>query len=176
MEKTYGILKDVKRFGLVLLFLVSSIFVYSKDLKIGVVNVEKIYADYEKAKSVRDEIQSKRKEKQDELSKKQSELKKLKEEYDQKKGKLKGEEKEKYEKKINDLTAEINTFVNLTNRQLIDENRKKTQELLNDIAKVIQDYASKNGYDLIIDKKSLPYFNPSFDISEEIIKILNQSK
>ncbi|MCM8807061.1 MAG: OmpH family outer membrane protein [Candidatus Omnitrophica bacterium] len=176
MKKMHGILKDIRRFELVLFFLMSSIFVCSKELKIGVVNIERIYANYEKAKSVRDEIQSKRREKQEELSKKQVELKKLKEEYDRKKEKLKGEEKEKYEKKINDLIAEINTFVNLTNQQLIDENRKKTQELLNDIAKVIQDYASKNAYDLIIDKKSLPYFNPSFDISEEIIKILNQNK
>ncbi|MGC8977467.1 MAG: OmpH family outer membrane protein, partial [Candidatus Ratteibacteria bacterium] len=49
-----------------------------------------------------------------------------------------------------------------------------TQVLLNDIAKVIQEYATKNGFDLILDKKSLPYFTNSFDISDEIIKILNQ--
>ncbi|HOM27784.1 MAG TPA: OmpH family outer membrane protein, partial [bacterium] len=74
----------------------------------------------------------------------------------------------------NDLTTEINTFVRLTNQQLLEENRRKTQTLLTDIAKVIQDYATKNGYDLIVDKKSLPYFSNTFDISDEIIKILNQ--
>lgn len=147
---------------------------YTKELKIGVVDVERVYNEYEKAKSAREEIQKERTEKQIELSKKQAELKRLVDEYNQKKSKLKEDEMKNYEKKINDLTTEINTFVRLTNQQLIEENRKKTQALLNDIAKVIQDYASKNGYDLIVDKKSLPYFSNSFDISEEIIKILNQ--
>ncbi|MGB9678066.1 MAG: OmpH family outer membrane protein, partial [Candidatus Ratteibacteria bacterium] len=130
--------------------------------------------EYEKAKAAKEEIQGKRTEKQIELSKKQAELKQLVDEYNAKKSKLKEDEMKNYEKKINDLTTEINTFVRLTNQQLIEENRKKTQVLLNDIAKVIQDYATKNGFDLIVDKKSLPYFSNSFDISDEIIKILNQ--
>lgn len=160
--------------GLVGMIFLFASFAYTKDLKIGVVDVERVYNEYEKAKSAREEIQKERTEKQIELSKKQAELKRLVDEYNQKKSKLKEDEMKSYEKKINDLTTEINTFVRLTNQQLIEENRKKTQALLNDIAKVIQDYASKNGYDLIVDKKSLPYFSNSFDISEEIIKILNQ--
>jgi len=169
-------MKNISKIGFLVissvLFLAS--IAYTKDLKIGVVDVEKIYSEYEKAKRAREEIQGKRTEKQVELSKKQAELQRLVNEYNEKKGKLKEAEMKEYEKKINDLTTEINTFVRLTNQQLIDENRRKTQVLLNEIAKVIQEYATKNNYDLIVDKKSLPYFSNSFDISEEIIKILNQ--
>lgn len=169
MKKIEKILKST-----IPLILIFSFSLFAKDLKIGVVDVEKIYSEFEKSKQLKDEIQNKRTEKQIELSKKQAELKKLKDEYEQKKSKLKDEEKKDYEKRINDLTLEINTYVRLTNQQLIDENRRKTQALLNEIAKVIQDYATKNGYDLIVDKKSLPYFSSSFDISDEIIKILNK--
>jgi len=169
-------MKNISKKGLFIVvatFFLTSI-AYTKELKIGVVDVEKIYSEYEKAKQAREEIQGKRTEKQVELSKKQAELKRLVDEYNAKKDKMKETEMKDYEKKINDLTTEINTFVRLTNQQLIDENRKKMQVLLNDIAKVIQDYATKNGYDLIVDKKSLPYFSNTFDISEEIIKILNE--
>ncbi len=169
-------MKNISKIGIsaiVITFLLTSL-AYTKDLKIGVVDVEKIYNEYEKAKAAREEIQGKRTEKQIELSKKQTELKQIVDEYNAKKGKMKEDEMKQYEKKINDLTTEINTFVRLTNQQLLEENRRKTQTLLTDIAKVIQDYATKNGYDLIVDKKSLPYFSNTFDISDEIIKILNQ--
>lgn len=160
--------------GVILPIVLSLRISNAKELKIGVVDVEKIYNEYEKAKKAKESIQEKRTEKQLELSKKQAELKRLVDEYNEKKSKLKESEMKEYEKKINDLTTEINTFVRLTNQQLIEENRKNTQTLLNEIAKVIQDYAKTNGYDLIVDKKSLPYFSNSFDISDEIIKILNE--
>ncbi len=153
-------MKNISKIGLLTIatFLFTSI-AYTKDLKIGVVDLEKIYSEYEKAKAAKEEIQQKRTEKQIELSKKQAELKKLVDEYNAKKSKMKEDEMKQYDKKINDLTTEINTFVKLTNQQLLEENKKKTQALLTDIAKVIQDYATKNSFDLIIDKKSLPYFS-----------------
>ena len=148
----------------------------AKELKIGVVNIEKIYASFEKTKKEQEEIQKKRTEKQIELSKKQAELKALINEYNSKKNKLKEAEKKEYEKKIRDLRTEIQTFIRLSNTQLIRENRAKTQEILREIARVIQEYAKKNKYDIIIDKKSLPYFSSAYDISDDIIKILNKSQ
>jgi len=147
---------------------------YSKNLKVGVVNIEKIYSQYQKAQDAIKKIRDERTKKQMELSKKQAELKRLLSEYNAKKGRMKESQKKEYQKKITDLQAEIRTFVRLTNNDLIRENRAKTQQFLGDIAKVIQEYAKKSGYDLIVDKKALPYFSNSFDISEEIIKILNQ--
>lgn len=161
-------------FKIIPFLLLSCSLLYSQNLKIGVVDIEKIFSSYEKTKKEREKIQQKRTEKQIELSKKQAELKRLLDEYNAKKGKMKEDEMKDYEKRISDLTTEINTFVRLTNQQLIEENRRNTQALLSDIAKVIQEYASKNGYNLVIDKKSLPYFSGGLDISDEIIKILNE--
>ncbi len=151
----------------------SSKILNAKEIKIGVVDVEKIYSEYEKAKKVREEIQTKRIEKQVELSKKQEELKKLQDEYNSKKDKMKDAEKKNYEDKINSLRTEINNFVRTINQQLLQETRNKTKGLLNEIAKVIQDYAKENNYDFIVDKKSLPYFSSGYDISAAIIKRLN---
>ncbi len=175
MEKIRKIMME--SVGVFVLFLFFSLTPsYSKNLKVGVVNIEKIYSQYQKAQDAIKKIRDERTKKQIELSKKQAELKRLLSEYNAKKDKMKESQKKEYQKKITDLQAEIRTFVRLTNNDLIRENRAKTQQFLGDIAKVIQKYARDNGYDIIIDKKSLPYFSSAFDISDEIIKILNSPK
>ncbi|HOM27783.1 MAG TPA: OmpH family outer membrane protein, partial [bacterium] len=92
-------MKNISKIGIsaiVITFLLTSL-AYTKDLKIGVVDVEKIYNEYEKAKAAREEIQGKRTEKQIELSKKQTELKQIVDEYNAKKGKMKEDEMKQYE-------------------------------------------------------------------------------
>lgn len=57
---------------------------------------------------------------------------------------------------------------------------KKQEEMLKPfhekVAKSISDYAAANGYQMIIDiaTTALPYYSPAIDITEQIIKIVNQ--
>ena len=154
------------------LLIVSS--AYSKDLKVGVVDVEQVYASYGKAKTSGAEIQGKKETKQIELAKKQTDLQVLLDEYNKKKAALKEAEKQEYEKKIRDLRTEIVTFTKLSNEQLTTENRQQVQLRLNEIAAVIQDYAKKNGFDFVMDKKSLPFFSDALNVTADIIKVLNK--
>ncbi len=143
-------------------------------LKIGVVDVEQIYASYEKARTSVQQIQDMRDERQIELSKKQVDLQVLVDEYNRTQAAMTEEERQEMLKKIRDLRTEIITATRLTNERLTAENRQKIQERLNEIAETIQKYASDNGFDMIVDKKSLPFFTDALNISSEIIKILNK--
>jgi len=159
-------------FSFLILFILPS---YSADkLKVGVVDVEQIYSSYEKAKATTQDIKTKREAKQAELNKKQAELQALVDEYNKKKDSMKDTEKKEYEKKIQEKRTEVISFTRKTNEQLAAENKKEVQARLTEIANVIQDYAKKNGYDLIIDKKSLPFFSDALNITSEIIKALNK--
>ena len=57
---------------------------------------------------------------------------------------------------------------------------KKQEEMLKPfhekVAKSIRDYAEANGYHMVIDiaTTALPYYSPAIDITEQIIKIVNQ--
>ena len=155
-------------------FLMISSASYSKELKVGVVDVEQVYASYGKAKVSREGIQTKKEAKQIELAKKQTDLQVLIDEYNKKKATLKESEKQDFEKKLRDLRTEIIAFTRLSNEQLTTENRQLVQLRLNEIAAVIQDYAKKNSYDLMVDKKSLPFFSDALNVTGEIIKILNK--
>ncbi len=166
---------DWKKIGAVITvtLLTGTASVIAKDLKIGVLDVERVYAAYEKAKASAAEVQAERKAKQDELAKKREELKALRDEYDKKKDKMREAEKKEMEKKIADKTREILAFTNASNQELQKKNQELTRARLDEISKVVQDYAVKNGYDLVIDKKSLPYFSGGFNISDDIIKAVN---
>ena len=165
-------------FSLVVLFLVSVFlfpsFASAKDLKVGVIDVEKIYADYGKAKQSFVDFQKERKEKQNEFAKKQAAVKKLQDEYAKKQTKkMKDADKKEYEKKIADEIVELRNYMKITNEQLVQKNQIITKQRLAEVAKVVQEYAKKKDFDLIINKKSLPYFSSALNISDEITKTLN---
>jgi outer membrane protein len=156
------------------LIISTSNFCVAKELKVGVVDVESIYAAYGKAKVSAEQIQDKREEKQIELSKKQVDLQVLVDKYNKEQATLSEEERQKKLKEIRDLRTEIITFTRLSNENLTAENRKVVQARLNEISAVVQDYAKKSGFDLVIDKKSLPFFSDALNITDEIIKLLNK--
>jgi len=160
-----------------LFFVLSFSFIsqsHAKELKIGAVDIEKIYSSYGKAKESRQEIQGKKESRQIELAKKQADLQVLISEYSRNASSMKEADKQEYNKKIRDLRAEIISYTRLSNRELTAENRQFVQARLNEIAAIVQDYARKNGFDLVIDKKSLPFFSDTYNLTDEMIKLLNK--
>ncbi len=143
-------------------------------IKVGVVDIEHIYASYGKARVSADEIQSRRDEQQIEANKKQVDLQVLVNEYNRTSETMTEEQRQAELKKIRDLRTEILTFTQLSSERLTAENREMIQLRLNEIAEVIQEYARKNRFDMVVDKKSLPFFSDALNISDEIIKILNR--
>ena len=148
----------------------------SKELKVGVINIEKIYASYEKAKQTTSEFQAERKQKQDEMDKKNDELKKMMDNYVKEKDSLTEAQRKEAETKIVAKRTEVMQFGRQTDDYLIKKNQQVTQARLQEISDTITKYAKENGFDLIIDKKSLPFFSQAFDISNTIITRVNAKK
>jgi len=148
----------------------------AQNLKVGVVDTEKIYSSYKKAQNTQKSFQAERKAKQEELAKKQGELQRMKEEYEGKKSRLRESEKKDYEVKIADKEKEIREFTRQTNAYLLRKNQALTQERLKEISDTISAYAQENKIDLVIDKKYTPYFSLTLTISDKIIEKLNSQK
>ena len=148
----------------------------AKELKVGVIDVEKVYSSYDKAKASAVDFQKERKIKQAEMDKKQADLKALVDEYNKKKDKMRDGDKKDLEKKINDKKVEVLNYKRTTDAELIAKNRDVAQSRLKEVANAVQSYAKDKSFDLIIDKKSLPYFSNALDVSDEIIKLVNTPK
>ncbi len=148
----------------------------SKSPRIAVIDIEKVYASYKQAQATRKSLQAERSKRQAELAKKQAQLRKLREEYQKKKDSLSAKQKKEYEQKIVRLARDIRAFIRQSNTYLVNKARVLTKERLEEIAQAINDYAKKNGYDLVLDKKSVPYFKDSYDITDGVISELNKRK
>lgn len=167
--------------GIVLSFLLTGISAATaaepeagKALKIGVVDVERLYALYDKARASSEMMQKKRMESEIELSKKQAELKAMVEKYQKNVATMTDKAKQDEQKKIRDLSAEIATFTRLTNQKLTAENKEQMQARLNEIAAAIQKYAGENKFDIVVDKKSLPFFAAPLNITDNIAAALKK--
>jgi len=88
---------------------------------------------------------------------------------------LKEEEKAKAMKDIEAMRAGLTEFVQSKRTDLMKQEEEKTREILLEMEKVISDYAKKQGYDIIFNDRVLLFSNPAMDITEPVIKIMNEN-
>ena len=88
---------------------------------------------------------------------------------------LKEEEKDKAIKELEGMRTEINKFDQAQRTDLGKERDEKIREILLEIEEVVSDFAQKEKYDFVLNDRVLIYGNEVFDISDQILKILNDS-
>jgi Skp family chaperone for outer membrane proteins len=153
--------------GLVGIF---SIGAQAKELKIGCVDAIEVFNEYTKTKDYDKILESKKQDKEKKLETKGAELEKLQNKINV----LKKEEQAKEKGNLEKLQRE---FLELKRQAFIDlkkDRDEKMQEIIEDINKVIKDYSVKNAYDLMLYKSAIIYNDNSFDITAEILKLVNE--
>tara|TARA_B110000003_G_C16480077_1_gene469226 strand:- start:62 stop:571 length:510 start_codon:yes stop_codon:yes gene_type:complete len=86
--------------------------------------------------------------------------------------------KEEIEKKINEFQEEIKKFnieKNKVQKMFIANKNKQLDELLKKINPLIIEYMSDNSIELILSKKSVYLGKTELDITENILKIINEN-
>lgn len=142
------------------------------ELKIGYVDFEKVFNDYEKTKTQDAQLKTKLEKKKIEFDAKKEELNKLRDSME-----LLGDEaRAEKQKEMREKIAELNTLRNETEEKLLEERNKMWLEIYEEIKGVVTKYGKDNGYSLIFDDKALVYKLDSYDITVEIVKILNKKK
>jgi outer membrane protein len=168
---------SVKRFkvtalALVCIFgLVMSAQAQSNVKKIAFLDLSKLFDNYEKTKEFDADLQTKYSayEKQ-----RDAKLEKLKEAQG-KLALLKEDEKAKMQQDVDKMRNEIMEFDQAQQTDLKRQRDEKIREVLLEIEKTVSDYAKKEGYDLILNDRVLIYGNDVLNISEPILKIMNES-
>tara|TARA_B100000315_G_C14518789_1_gene560523 strand:+ start:66 stop:578 length:513 start_codon:yes stop_codon:yes gene_type:complete len=143
---------------------------YSKDLKIGYVDILKVFNDYEKTEEYDSKLEEKKGGIESKLETKKGEIEKIQ----KKLSLLKEDEKKKEEEKIE---KEVREYRELERKAYIDikkERDDKMKEIFDDVTKIIETYAKKHKYDLIVDKTAVHYGKKVMDLTSEILKIANK--
>ncbi len=144
----------------------------AKELKIGYVDFLKVYNEYNKTKDYEKALEEKKEEKDKELKKKIEEIEKLQNKIQLLKEKEREKEKE-------DLDKAVKEYRELERKIVVDlrkERDEKMKEILQDIEKVIKEYAQKNNFDLILNENIILYSTDKImDITLEIMSLINNN-
>jgi len=147
--------------------------VFSKELKVGVVDIQKIYAAYDKAKKSLADLQAEKDKKQEEYNKKAAELRKLNDEYNANKDKMKDAQKKELLAKIRDAKRDLDSFKKQSDEYLVAKNQDMTRERIQEVVEAAKAYAAENGFDIVVNANTTIYFAQPLDISDAVIKKIN---
>ena len=139
--------------------------------KTGFVDVKKVFDDYDKKKEFDKVLEKSVKEKEDQISKQEDEIKRLTEELEIKNEK----EKLKTQEDIDEKRRKLADFKRAAQSELDRQNDKLVREIVLEINEVVKDYGQKEGYGLILKSSSILYGDPGMDITDNIVKILNEN-
>lgn len=139
--------------------------------KVAFVDLASVFNDYEKTKEFDVKLEGTQKAKQEEIDSKVEVIKGLQE----KLSLLSDKEKEKKQEEIDAKTRELQEFQRESEKTLITDRDERLKEILQDIQTIVENIAKKEGYDLILNERVLLFGNDSMDISQTVLKQLNEN-
>jgi outer membrane protein len=142
----------------------------AEELKVGYVNVGKLFDGYERTQRSDAVLEQKGKQKEAQLEGRINELQKLRESLE-----LLNEEAHEARRRDIEMKAdELQRFRQHTAQDLRQERDAIAQGILADIQRVVREYGKANGFSLIIDERLVLYGQAGHDVTDEVLKLLNQ--
>ncbi len=163
------------KFLLAALFLLATVSAgYAQTIdgkKIGTMDLSRVFDEYTKTKEYDASLETKHKEFEKERNAKIDKLK----EAQAKLPALKDNEKAKVQADIDAMINDLKTFDGQKQMDFKKERDEKIREILLEIEKVVSDHAQKENYAFILNDRVLIFGNKGFDITDQMIKLLNES-
>jgi|UPI0004922969 outer membrane protein len=146
-----------------------------RNLKIAYVDISKVIQEAEAAQEAKRKLQGEYERKQAELKRMQDEILKIQDDF---MNKVKFMSQQEADKKRAEIEAKQNEFMQkLRQAELEIQNldAKLTQGVIEDIRKIVEKIAQKDGYDIVLEKNQIIYVKDADDITFRIIDEYNKS-
>jgi len=164
--------------------------------KFAVIDFERVLKDYQKAKSVKSEIEKQKADLQIELERRMKTLKQMEQKYEEAYQETKNKalneealktklaEAEKRLMEMKEYQMELRKFYEQENRRVFEEHLRMVKKLSAEVQDAVKKYATEKGLLIVIDSSTtmeelrgaVVFRDDSVDITAEITKILNESK
>ena len=141
----------------------------AEGLKIGYVNVGKVFDGYAKTQSSDAVLEKQGKQKEAELEARMNELKKLRESLEL----LNDAARDAKSREIEEKADELQRFRTNTARDLRRDRDKIAKDLLDEIEQTLNEFAKANGFSVILDSRAMLYGQPALDVTDQVLKLLN---
>jgi len=143
---------------------------FAKELKIGYVDLAKVFDEYKKTKDSEKVLEEKGKSKEAERAKLVDEVKRLKDEQALLSEKAKAEKQGAIDTKIKALQD----YDSKARNELIKDRNDMLGGIMKDIEKIVNDYAKASGYDVVLNSRMLLYGAEQYDLTAEVLSRLNK--
>lgn len=155
----------------VLVALCAPIKAYSAQdaIKIGYVDVARVFDNYDKTKEQDKALESQSNKKRDSRESMVTQIRKMKEEIEV----LSEKAKEKKQADIDSKIKELNDYDRQANDELKEQRDNMVREILKDIDAVAEKYATDNGYTMLLNSRVLVYGQKTYDLTDKILQDLN---
>ena len=158
----------------ILIIFFSIISISKSSENIAYLDLDNIVKNTKAGKSIIDKLKVSKDSALKKFEKKEKALKKVEEDINKQKNVL---SKEELKNKISDFRKEIASFRNDREKLINDFNTKKIQEFdkfFKKITPIIGEYAEQKNIDIVLDKKNIFLANKNNDITNEIIKLIDE--
>ena len=167
----------LKKFNLILLISILSFICnqksFAEDLNIVFVDMDKIIATSNAGKKIQNSMDKFAKKENQKFDSIESNLKKKEQEILKQKNII---SKEELDKKVKSFQTELSKLRKEKiefNRSIIKRNQESTNKIVNEINKILTEYASNNSVSLIIQKKNIIIGKTELDITSQVLKEFN---
>ena len=157
----------------ILIFFFSIISISKSSENIAYLDLDNIVKNTKAGKSIINKLKVSKDIALKKFEKKEKELKKVEEDINKQKNVL---SKEELKNKISDFRKEIASFRNDREKLINDFNIKKIQEFekfFKKVTPIIGKYVEEKNIDIVLDKKNIFLANKNNDITNEIIKLID---
>lgn len=163
---------------LVALCIASAVFgagALSAQVKVAVIDVQKILLDSTRGKEVQQALEAAQKEKRDQLQALARELEELRKEYGEKALTLADDRLEDLRKQIEDKTLDLKRKQDDAGLELQQLSEKRLQEIENEVMPIIDQVGKEGGYTLVFNKfqSGLVFADEAVDITQSVIDRYN---
>jgi outer membrane protein len=145
------------------------------EMKIAVINVQKVLLTCEAGKKAKDKVDAKMKELQGTFKQDEDALKALQDEIKKKSSawseEKKAEKVREYQKNGRELQVKTDD-AKFEMKQLQD---KEVEPILKALEKVVEKFGKEKGYTAVLESRNGLYFDDSIDITDTVIKKLNEA-
>lgn len=163
-----------RRFIVLLAVVLGLVFIhptFAQETKICTVDLLRVFDEYKKREDFDKDLESKTKIKEAERNKLIDDLKEIQD----KLALLSDQEKEKKQKELTMKSQQLQEMDQKLKQDFRKDWDEKLRQILEDIKKVVEDLAKKEGYTFVLDSKALLYGSKDMDVTSRIIETLNKN-
>jgi outer membrane protein len=150
------------------------VFTYAAEIKVGIIDFQQVVEQSEPGQKIEASLKTEGERMEAELNKDKDELKSLKEKLEREAMVMSREAREEKEIEFRVKARNLQEKEKRYRAEFVGKQRQEVDKLRKVVLEIAQDVGKKEGFTLIVSKVGVLYHDSSVDLTDKVVKELNQ--